>query len=362
MFNLEIKKDDRQWLHANYPTLRTDKDSNECPKIAGLLKIDMVYQEGKPYVIKPEQEHIATGRRIQDEYEIDIIFKSSEHSDLPQVYEKGNRIASVAADRKLRLENLHVNPDGSACLCLNIQENDYLPNGFNLKGETVTKLLDLDIKGFQISLDGPREWHNKTRLRLSGQGSFDEIWNNLLALKKVERDFSVTLRVHVTPENLDYLPDLITQINQEFGSDARFKVFFKAIENLGGANSGSFKTLKGAEKSEIVAGLYKLLANSEKISSMGKQQQPYICYAAKPNNLVVRANGTIAKCTVVFNDDRNQLGKINPDGTLTISAEKLNLWVRGMKTMEKDTLHCPLHGLPKLEAKSRVIPIMAVNQ
>ncbi len=235
-------------------------------------------------------------------------------------------------------------------------------NGFNLKGETVTKLLDLDIKGFQISLDGPREWHNKTRLRLSGQGSFDEIWNNLLALKKVERDFSVTLRVHVTPENLDYLPDLITQINQEFGSDARFKVFFKAIENLGGANSGSFKTLKGAEKSEIVAGLYKLLANSEKISSMGKQQQPYICYAAKPNNLVVRANGTIAKCTVVFNDDRNQLGKINPDGTLTISAEKLNLWVRGMKTMEKDTLHCPLHGLPKLEAKSRVIPIMAVNQ
>ncbi|OGK38782.1 hypothetical protein A3F32_01910 [Candidatus Roizmanbacteria bacterium RIFCSPHIGHO2_12_FULL_42_10] len=133
MFNLEIKKDDRQWLHANYPTLRTDKDSNECPKIAGLLKIDMVYQEGKPYVIKPEQEHIATGRRIQDEYEIDIIFKSSEHSDLPQVYEKGNRIASVAADRKLRLENLHVNPDGSACLCLNIQENDYLPNGFNLK-------------------------------------------------------------------------------------------------------------------------------------------------------------------------------------------------------------------------------------
>lgn len=235
-------------------------------------------------------------------------------------------------------------------------------NGFNLKGETVTKLLDLDIKGFQISLDGPREWHNKTRLRLSGQGSFDEIWNNLLALKQVERDFSVTLRVHVTPENLDYLPDLITQINQEFGLDTRFKVFFKAIENLGGANSGSFKTLKGAEKAEIVAGLYKSLTSSEKVSSMGKQQQPYICYAAKPNNLVVRANGTIAKCTVVFNDARNQLGKINPDGTLTVSAEKLNLWVRGMKTMEKDTLHCPLHGLPKLEAKSRVIPIIAVNQ
>lgn len=84
------------------------------------------------YVIKPTTEHLTNGERIQDKYQIEIIFKTSEHSNLPQVYEKSNRIKSVATAKKLNLADLHINPDGAACLCLNIKERNYLPNGFNL--------------------------------------------------------------------------------------------------------------------------------------------------------------------------------------------------------------------------------------
>ncbi len=225
-------------------------------------------------------------------------------------------------------------------------------NGFLLKGQTLRKMLDLNIRSYQISLDGPKEIHDKTRVRIDQSGSFDAIWANLLAMREVPDEFKVTLRVHVTPENYQALDGLVSDIQKEFGHDARFGVFFKAISNLGGENGGTFQTLKGKERSEILENLYAKLQPDKNISPFRANQEPYVCYTSKPNHLVIRANGSIAKCTVVFNDDRNSLGKIHEDGTLDIDQEKLQLWVRGIQTQDEKTMHCPLHGLPQLNKEN----------
>ncbi|HLD16534.1 MAG TPA: radical SAM protein, partial [Coxiellaceae bacterium] len=57
-------------------------------------------------------------------------------------------------------------------------------NGFNLAPRTFEKLIRYDVRSFQISLDGPREWHNQTRKRINGGASFDVIWNNLKSAAK----------------------------------------------------------------------------------------------------------------------------------------------------------------------------------
>lgn len=133
MFNLVLHQVDEKWLHANYPGLRVEND-NGVFRIIGTLKFDMVfYREGEPYVIKPEEKHLTHGYRIQDEYQLEIVLNTSKHSQLPQVYERGGRIHLLAEQKKLKLEDLHINPTDAACLCLNVQEKDYLPNGFNLK-------------------------------------------------------------------------------------------------------------------------------------------------------------------------------------------------------------------------------------
>lgn len=136
MFNLTIKENEKKWLRANYPTLKINKDRSGYVKMEGLLKFDMVfYPDDESYVIKPGPEHLTQGQRIQDEYQIEIILKNSEHSSLPQVYEKGGRIVATAGSRKRDLRDLHINPDlgNVVCLCLNTEENDWLPNGFNLQ-------------------------------------------------------------------------------------------------------------------------------------------------------------------------------------------------------------------------------------
>ncbi len=240
----------------------------------------------------------------------------------------------------------------------NLIDNDYpqvklfsgmTTNGYNLKVETFKKLLEVGVNQFQISLDGPKELHDKTRLRIDQSGSFDVIWQNLLNMHKLDYQFNVVLRIHVTPENYTRLPELIEQIKVNFDDDPRFGVFFKAIENLGGPKANTFRTLTGMEKKEIIKNLYQHFSKDKNVSPLDKPEAPYICYAAKPNNLVIRASGNIAKCTVVFNDERNNLGKIHPDGRIEIDANKLNLWTRGLASREEKTLLCPLNGLPSLK-------------
>ena len=113
-------------------------------------------------------------------------------------------------------------------------------NGFNLRLATFRKLLALGINSFQISLDGPKEFHDRSRLRIDGSGSFDVIWENLLALHHTTDAFKVVLRVHITPENEHSIEFLLEDINDSFGDDERFEIFLKPIENLGGPQSGKF--------------------------------------------------------------------------------------------------------------------------
>ena len=106
----------------------------EIPTVlVGILKFDMCYDPvGKQYVINPGNDCGLKGERIRDSYEIEIRFEISAFSSLPQVYERGGRIDGVARDRKKRRVDLHFSRNEAACLCLKTQENEYLPQGFNL--------------------------------------------------------------------------------------------------------------------------------------------------------------------------------------------------------------------------------------
>ena len=76
-----------------------------------------------------------------------------------------------------------------------------------------------------------------------------------------------------------------------------------------------------------------------------------ICYAAKPNSLLIRADGRIGKCTVLLNDPSNNIGKFLPNGEIEINNEKLQPWMYGYDDYESNILSCPAHGLKAYEEK-----------
>ncbi len=216
---------------------------------------------------------------------------------------------------------------------------DMTTNGLLLDIKTLTKLVSLQQKNFQISIDGDKEAHDKTRITRTGRGSFDKIWQRLVDAANTSLDFKITLRVHVTDINQKSVLDFCKRYDQTLSSDPRFMLFFKAIENLGG-NANAIDNLIGKNSAKDFANsLTERYSSDCKVYNSGGKE---ICYASKPNSLAIRADGNINKCTVALNDDRNSIGKINPDGTLTINNQKYSSWIKGFTTLDSWQMGCPL--------------------
>jgi len=215
-------------------------------------------------------------------------------------------------------------------------------NAYQLDCQTARRLINLGVSYFQVSLDGNQAAHDSTRRRLNGSGSFDKIWQNLIALKASDLNFSVTLRLHITPENYLSMPELINDIKSCFGGDSRFNVFFKLIADLGGGNSGSFDTLTFAKGQSVINELKKKLNHELEVISLGHTMEPYVCYAAHPNSFVIRADGRIGKCTVALDNPVNSIGNLSAGGEMKLENDKLQYWLRGLYSGSTSQLQCPL--------------------
>jgi len=213
-------------------------------------------------------------------------------------------------------------------------------NGYLLDIATAETLVSLGVTSFQVSLDGPQAIHDRSRIRADGSGTFSRIWSNLLAIRNSSLALSIILRIHISPDVYLEMDPLIEAINEEFGEDRRFTVFFKAISRLGGPNDGNISIFPKTIEGEVKAYLEEKLQYKEQIYPFPKDEV-YICYASKPNSLAIRFNGDLAKCTVALYDDRNRIGKLNPDGTITVDQEKVRLWMRGFATLNDSNLSCP---------------------
>jgi len=220
-------------------------------------------------------------------------------------------------------------------------------NAYLLDRASLDHLLDLGVNYFQISLDGYGDDHDQTRRRADGRGTFDQIWANLLAMRDLERKFGVMLRIHYTPANLPEIKKLIEAVNREFGQDDRFRVFFKAVTRLGGPNNHLIQATSQEWQARTKAALSRLLARRDEVIDPNADGA-YVCYAAEPNSFVVRSNGQIARCTVAFNDPRNQVGWLRPDGSLDLDLDRSRLWFEGLETLDTKTLNCPLPTLAEL--------------
>lgn len=246
-------------------------------------------------------------------------------------------------------------------------------NAYLLTSELFDELLSYRQNFYQITLDGWGETHDQVRKQANGRGSFDRIWNNMIAIAKHAGDFEVLIRVHLRRTNIDSARHLMKEIRAQFGDDKRFRVDFEHLRDLGGDGGKTvIAPLSIAETKQIGEELRAILRsghdelrlaqidNLDVAVAQGKQfgesaagqrssdvdlDGPYICYAAKANSLLVRADGRVGKCTVALNDDRNTIGSLRPDGTVQIDNAKLRPWLRGLESLEESELGCPLFNL-----------------
>lgn len=221
-------------------------------------------------------------------------------------------------------------------------------NGARLTPETFRHLLSLRVTTYQITLDGPAETHDRTRIRADGAGTFALIWSHLLAMRSVQEDFSLLVRVHVHRDNLAHLPALLERCAGSFAGDRRFRVVFKALFHPGQPDFDARTLLEPDEIDACLAGLRSRavelgLADPATAVHGGDEG---ICYAAKANSFVVRSSGSLGKCSVALSAAENQVGRLNEDGTVTIDAERMQHWMRGLFSGSVEERRCPLNARP----------------
>ena len=105
----------------------------------------------------------------------------------------------------------------------NIQfQSNAITNGSLLPKEIILKLDLYHIKWIQVTLDGPRNIHNKKRFYKNGKGSYDIIISNIGNVLKYSQ-CDVIIRVNLDKTNINDYSTLKDEINQIFGQSIKNK-------------------------------------------------------------------------------------------------------------------------------------------
>lgn len=143
---------------------------------------------------------------------------------------------------------------------------------------------DKQLIGWQITLDGYRELHDKSRRTVDLRPTYDIIVKNIKSL--VKRGMTVTVRFNYTADSLESFVDVLQDF-EDLSEDERRQIHFD-FQQVWQANRidedivKSVKTFFLQENFEV--GL-------EQVASR------YRCYADKESDIVVNYNGDLYKCT-----------------------------------------------------------------
>lgn len=176
----------------------------------------------------------------------------------------------------------------------------FTTNGFLLTKEMISFLSAHNCRGMQITLDGGRNSHNKTRISKT-KDSFETITTNIKRL--LDHKISVTLRINVTPENISDCSDILTWIQNL--SDEQKHYLSVNVQQV-------WQTAKTSNISIQVDNLL------DSICQLGVYAYPAIldnlrrmCYADKANTLLVNSNGDIFKCTALDFKTEDRISNIS---------------------------------------------------
>lgn len=188
-------------------------------------------------------------------------------------------------------------------------------NGLNLNLETYQRLKKMCITGYQITLDGLSNIHNNQRVGITCK----DTWNTTVENLKILRDnvqsqaLSIMIRTNLTREIYDQREEYIDFLKKEFGSDKRFRFYFRLASDWGYLPNESVKS-SFVTKEEYYT-MVEMAGDAGLISTLHAtflKPGGHICHAARNNSILIGADGSVRKCTCYLDDDTvNLLGHID---------------------------------------------------
>lgn len=188
-------------------------------------------------------------------------------------------------------------------------QTHFTTNGFLLRPE-IAGFLSAYHCSFQITLDGAREFHDRTRCGTDGKGSFDEIMANIR--HATEAGCSVLVRVNYTSENIGSIPEIITLL-AGFPDDCKRFLRMDLQRVWQDSDAKNDDNVISTISADVA------LARQHGITATSHYVQDYVrnsCYGDKHNYVLVNYNGDVYKCTARDFARIPALGKLTADGRI----------------------------------------------
>lgn len=178
-------------------------------------------------------------------------------------------------------------------------------NGSLITSKNSGKMKDINLTQFQITLDGGRDEHNKTRYSRNIKDSYTLIINNIHSLCHSNPSVDIELRLNYTPENIHSLESVL----EEFSPEVR-----------GNIKISPHVVWQKSDCIEAFADLIRQLV--EKAQRMGYRSENNVvrrrcvsCYTENADQYVVNYDLSVYKCTARDYDKDHSIGEISSDGT-----------------------------------------------
>lgn len=225
-------------------------------------------------------------------------------------------------------------------------ENEYgmitkasvITNGYLLSPKVFQEMVDSGIEGFQVTIDGRPEVHNKLRPLVDGSPTYDVIYRNIKEISSLPSDYKFAIRVNFLKDRLEEMEKFADQLLNDFGKDSRFKIYFRPIyyfeTSRDDISSILDKICNETESIEIQNKLeFKIMKSrgdtgERRIANPLPMPALSWCGTEWYNAFMVGADGSIFFCDTMA-DKKHSMGKILHDGSLEIE-KGLEIWKKSI--------------------------------
>jgi uncharacterized protein len=183
--------------------------------------------------------------------------------------------------------------------------SNFTSNGVLINDTMVESFNRLKIDGFQITLDGHREQHDKVRYFPNKKGSYDEIVSNIK--KCLKSKVHINCRINISKDNFAGIHKILEDFSDVSIEDRKYFQF-------------SFHTVwqeKNNFHTQILDLSERFKENNFVIQyNMHTDTVRNSCYADKEQQATINYNGDVFKCTALDFTAENREGLLKEDGTI----------------------------------------------
>ncbi len=217
-------------------------------------------------------------------------------------------------------------------------------NGYLLIESRAQELAELGVCKVQITIDGPPEIHNKRRVLLGGQPTFDVILRNLEGV--VKHIPIVAVRVNLDKTNYDRFSELLSYLAP---LKEHLLIGIAPVVPTRAAHGYKKSCFTRCDYIQVQCRLEQLLKDEGFVSLVGptadrwwKPSVYVFCGAYLVDSYMIDPEGYLYKCTALAGETSTKVGALLPSGEIAYDWDRLLPWLVWEPFEDQTCSACPV--------------------